>query len=94
VCPPKEEDEDADAMEDSWWTPEPEDLRIEGNEKDYFLELLMGGSAPTEEPRKSRPRSAARRASQPRKGQHRETNQPPAKAKGKAAERLPREEAV
>jgi hypothetical protein len=47
VCHPKEEDEDAETVEDSWWTPEPEDLQIEGGEKEYFLELLMGGSAPS-----------------------------------------------
>ncbi len=41
-------------MEDSWWTPEPKDLQVEGEEKEYFLELLMRESAPkkgaTEEP--------------------------------------------
>ncbi len=39
---------------DSWWTPEPKDLQVEGEEKEYFLELLMRESAPkkgaTEEP--------------------------------------------
>ncbi len=39
--PPKEEDEDAETAEDRWWTPEPGDLQIEGEEKEYFLELLM-----------------------------------------------------
>jgi hypothetical protein len=28
-------------VEDSWWTPRQEDLQIEGEEKEYFLELLM-----------------------------------------------------
>ncbi len=41
VCPPTEEYEDAETVEDSWWTPGPEDLLIEGEEKEYFLELLM-----------------------------------------------------
>ncbi len=94
VCPPKEEDEDAEAIEDSWWTPEPEDLWIEGKEKDYFLELLIGDQHQPRELRRSRPRSATRQASWPRKGRPRGANQPPAKARGKAARRLPREEAV
>jgi hypothetical protein len=29
VCPLKEEDKEAGITEDSWWTPEPEDLQIE-----------------------------------------------------------------
>jgi hypothetical protein len=36
-----EEYEDAGASEDSWWTPGPEDLLIKGEEKEYFLELLI-----------------------------------------------------
>ncbi len=48
VRSPKKEDEDAGIMENSWWTPDPRDLQIEEREKDYFLKLLMGGSAPSE----------------------------------------------
>ncbi len=46
---PKEEDEDTETVEDSWWTPEPRDVQIEGEEKEYFLELLMRESALKEE---------------------------------------------
>jgi hypothetical protein len=31
-------------MKDRWWSPDPRELQIEEGEKDYFLELLMGGS--------------------------------------------------
>ncbi len=41
MCPPTEEYEDAETVEDSWWTPGPEDLLNVGEEKEYFLELLM-----------------------------------------------------
>jgi hypothetical protein len=41
VCPPTEEYEDAETVEDSWWTPGTEDLLIEGEEREYFLELLV-----------------------------------------------------
>jgi hypothetical protein len=41
VCPPTEECENAETEEESWWTPGPEDLLIEGEEREYFLELLM-----------------------------------------------------
>jgi hypothetical protein len=49
VCPPMGEQEDAKVVEDSWWAPGPEDLLIEGEEGEYFLELLMR-EAPLEEP--------------------------------------------
>jgi hypothetical protein len=39
--PPMGEREAAETGEDSWWTPGPEDLLIEGEEGEYFLELLM-----------------------------------------------------
>jgi hypothetical protein len=41
VHPPKGECEVTEVVEDSWWTPGPEDLLIEGEEGEYFLELLM-----------------------------------------------------
>ncbi len=41
VRPPMGGREDAKAVEDSWWAPGPEDLMIEGEEGEYFLELLM-----------------------------------------------------
>jgi hypothetical protein len=45
VCPPKEESEDEETVEDSWWIPGPEDLLIEGEEREYVVELLMRGEA-------------------------------------------------
>jgi hypothetical protein len=41
MCLSTEEYEDVETVEDSWWTPEPEDLQIKGEEKEYFLKLLM-----------------------------------------------------
>ncbi len=39
--PPMGEQGDTKGVEDSWWAPGPEDLLIEGEEGEYFLELLM-----------------------------------------------------
>ncbi len=41
VRPPMGGREDAKAVADSWWACRPEDLLIEGEEGEYFLELLM-----------------------------------------------------
>jgi hypothetical protein len=41
--PPKGETKDKETTGDCWWTPGPEDLLIEGEEGEYFLELLMRG---------------------------------------------------
>jgi hypothetical protein len=73
VCPPTEEYENAETEEGSWWTPGPEDLLIEGEEREYFLKLLMREEA-SEKP----PTAAAKGASRSRRGQPRETKQPPA----------------
>jgi hypothetical protein len=40
VCPPTEERDVAETVEDSWWTPGPEDLLIEGEEREYFSNSL------------------------------------------------------
>jgi hypothetical protein len=32
-------------MEDGWWSPDPRELQIGEEETEYFIELLMGGSA-------------------------------------------------
>jgi hypothetical protein len=48
ACPPTGEHKATEVLEDSWWTPGPEDLLIEGEEGEYFLELLMRES-PLEE---------------------------------------------
>jgi hypothetical protein len=66
VCPPKEEDEDAETVEDSWWTPEPEDLQIKGEEKEYFFELLMRESA-MREGVTEKPTTVGSKAGQPAK---------------------------
>jgi hypothetical protein len=49
VRPPMGERGNTKVVEDSWWAPGPEDLLIEGEEGEYFLELLMR-EAPLEEP--------------------------------------------
>jgi hypothetical protein len=41
VRPPTGEREATEVVDDSWLTPGPEDLLIEGEEGEYFLELLM-----------------------------------------------------
>jgi hypothetical protein len=41
VRPPTGEREATEIVEDSWWTPGPEDLLIEGEEGEYFLKFLM-----------------------------------------------------
>jgi hypothetical protein len=41
VRPPMKYREAIEIVEDSWWIPGPEDLLIEGEEGEYFLELLM-----------------------------------------------------
>jgi hypothetical protein len=41
VRPPMGEREGAKAAEDRWWAPGPEDLLIEGEEGEYFLELQV-----------------------------------------------------
>jgi hypothetical protein len=45
VRPPTGEQGDAKVAEDGWWAPGPEDLLIEGEEGEYFLELLMREAA-------------------------------------------------
>jgi hypothetical protein len=64
VRPPQEEDEDAETLEDSWWTPAPQDLQIEGGEKEYFLELLMRESA-LREGATEKPTTVGSKAGQP-----------------------------
>jgi hypothetical protein len=54
----------------------------------WFFSDRSVSFAPTVQ--RSQPRSAARRASRSRRGRPRETNQPPAEARGKAARRPPR----
>jgi hypothetical protein len=90
VCPPKKEDEDAGIMENSWWTLEPEDLRIEEKEKDYFLELLMGSSAPSEGAAE-RPAAVGSKAGQPAKKKATRGNKPASsKGKRKGSEKTPK----
>ncbi len=46
ICPPTSQREDAEAAEDGWRAPGPGDLLIEGEEGEYFLELLMREAPP------------------------------------------------
>jgi hypothetical protein len=41
ALPPKKGSNSEEAAEECWWAPGPEDLVIEGEEGEYFLELLM-----------------------------------------------------
>jgi hypothetical protein len=92
VCPLKEEDEDAEITENSWWTPEPEDLQIEEKEKDYFLELFMGGSAPSEGAAEG-PAAVGSKAGQPAKMEATRGNKPASnKGKRKGREKTPKGE--
>jgi hypothetical protein len=43
-----EEREATEAAVDRWWAPGPNDLLIEGEEREYFLELLMRATPPGE----------------------------------------------
>jgi hypothetical protein len=77
-------------MENSWWTPEPEDLQIEEREKDYFLELLMGGSAPSEGAAE-RPAAVGSKAGQLAKKEATRENKPAlSKGKRKGSEKTPK----
>jgi hypothetical protein len=43
---PTRDQEDTKVVEDGWWAPGPGDLLIEGEEGEYFLELLMREASP------------------------------------------------
>jgi hypothetical protein len=51
--------ENEEAVEGGWWAPGPDDLLIEGEEGEYFLELLMREASPGE------PKPASNKADQP-----------------------------
>ncbi len=90
TCPPKEEDEDVDSTEDSWWTSEPEDLQVKGREKEYFLELLMGGSAPSKGAAE-KPTVVGSKAGQPAKKEATPGSKPASsKGKRKGSEKTPK----
>jgi hypothetical protein len=64
--------------EGGWWAPGPDDLLIEGEEKEYFLELLMRETPPGE------PRAASSGTDQPvGKEENQEAVPPPPRAKGR-----------
>jgi hypothetical protein len=91
VCPPKEEDKDAETAEDSWWTPGPEDLQIEGGEKEYFLELLMRESALNEGVTEELTTVGSKTGQQAKKGATRRNKAASNGGKRKGSERPPRE---
>ncbi len=70
------EREDAKAAEDGWWAPGPGDLLIEGEEGEYFLELLMREASPGE------PNPASSEMDQPA-GEKEDSRGKTAPAKGK-----------
>jgi hypothetical protein len=92
VRPPEEEDGGAETVEDSWWTPEPGDLQVEGEEKEYFLELLMRESAPREGATE-KPTTVGGRAGQPiKKGVTRRNKAASSGGKRKGSEKAPKGE--
>ncbi len=65
-CSPEEEDEEI--IKDGWWSPDLGELQIEKGEKEYFIELLMSGSAlGGGEVASERPPAASSTTSQPAK---------------------------
>jgi hypothetical protein len=68
--------EDAKAAEDGWWAPGPGELLIEGEEWEYFLELLMREAPPGE------PNPASSKMDQPA-GDKEDSRGKTAPAKGK-----------
>ncbi len=36
--------EDEEFLKNGWWAPDPKELQLEEEDKEYFIELLMGGS--------------------------------------------------
>ncbi len=93
-CSLKEEEKDKEIIEDSWWSPDPGDLQIEEGEKDYFLELLIGGSAPGRSGGASeRPSAANSKTSQPAKKEAAREGKPvTSKGKGRSSEVAPKGE--
>jgi hypothetical protein len=41
---PPEDEEDEGVMENGWWSPDRGEMQVSGEEPEYFIELLMGGS--------------------------------------------------
>ncbi len=75
---PTREREDTKAAEYGWWAPGPGDLLIEGEEGEYFLELLMREASPGE------PNPACSEMDQPAgKKEDPRGKTAPAKSKGK-----------
>jgi hypothetical protein len=78
TCSLTREREDTKAAEDGWWAPGPGDLVIEGEEGEYFLELLMREASPGE------PNPASSEVDQPaREKEDSRGKTAPAKGKGK-----------
>ncbi len=90
MCPPKEEDENAETVEDSWWTPGLEDLQIEEGEKEYFLELLLREST-LREGATEKPTTVGSKAGQPvKKGATRKNKAASSGGKRKGSEKTPK----
>jgi hypothetical protein len=75
-------------MKDSWWSPGLKELQIEEGEKEYFLELLMGGAALGGSGGESeRPSAANSKMSQPAKKEAPREGKPvTSKGKGRSSE--------
>jgi hypothetical protein len=85
--PPSGGREDTKAAEDGWWAPGPDDLLIEGEEGEYFLELLMREAPPGE------PSPASSKMDQPaekKEGSRGKTASAKGKGKKKDKKKAPR----
>ncbi len=79
--------EEAEIMESGWQAPGPDDLLLEGEEGEYFLELLMRKASP-EGPKASQPRGGeedSRGKTAPAKGKDKKKNRKKALKENKAA---------
>jgi hypothetical protein len=100
---PLEEEEDEELIGNGWWSPDPGELQIGEGEQEYFIELLMGGSASGGgESAPGRPPAASSATAQPAKKEvalepearnpkkARESKPNMSKGKGKSSEGAPR----
>ncbi len=103
VHPPMGDRVGAKAVEDGWWAPGPEDLLIEGEEGEYFLELLMreaplGESNPASnkagQPAKKEGTSKGKTASTRGKGKKKNKGKTPREEDGATAQSEKKEASV
>ncbi len=84
TCPPVRERDDAEATKDGWENPGPDNLLVEGEEGEYFIELLMREAPPGESDPASSKASQAKKKDKKRasKGSSGAATQPEEKGTG------------